>query len=182
MVASETGRRRVVVRCRTSVLMPRYCWPGSMMSGLMPCNRRLRGMTSRLSMLGYGWLGGLASGCCWLGGLASGSCWPGCGWLAGLAGGSSSPGGSWLGCLSRCLGRSCLLSSLRRAGVAAVATVVATLGRGERRCAECRAGESDECEFHEVVVHSAPSLSVFDLFQASPSRPYTRQGNQHGSF
>jgi hypothetical protein len=44
-----------------------------------------------------------------------------------------------------------------------MATVVAALGRGERRCAECRAGEPDECEFHEVVVHSAPSLSVCDF-------------------
>jgi hypothetical protein len=44
-----------------------------------------------------------------------------------------------------------------------MATVVAAFGRGERRCAECRAGEPDECEFHEVVVHSAPSLSVCDL-------------------
>ena len=48
-----------------------------------------------------------------------------------------------------------------RAAVAAVVAVaVAAFRRGECHCAECRAGDSDECEFYEVLVHSAPSLSV----------------------
>ena len=104
----------------------------------MPCDRWLGGMTSGLGMFGDRWLGGLAS-------------WSGrsdCGWLS---------------CLSRGLGGPYPLGRLRRAAVAAMATVVAALGRSERRCAERRTGEPDECEFHEVVVHSAPSLSVCDL-------------------
>ena len=155
MVAGKAGRRRVVARRRTSVLMPCGRWLGSMTGGLVPCGR-------------------------WLGGLARRSGRSGCGWLAGLAGGSG-----WLGCVWRGLGGPCLLGRLRRTAVAAMSTVIAALWRGERRCAECRAGEPDECEFHEVVVHSAPSLSVCDLlswFRASPSRPYTRQGNRRGSF
>ena len=187
MVASKTGRKRVVARRRTSVLMPCDCWLGSMMSRLMimPCNRRPGSMAGGL-MPRNRRLGNMTSGLMprgrRLGDLASRSGWPGRGRLVDLAGGSGRSGCSWPGCLSRGLGGPCLMGRPRRAGVAAMSTVVAAPGRCERRCAECRAGESDECEFHEVVVHSAPSLSVFDLFQASPSRPYTRQGNQRGSF
>jgi hypothetical protein len=56
--------------------------------------------------------------------------------------------------------------------------MVTAIRRSECRCAECRAGDSDECEFHDVVVHGIPSLSVYDLM-ASPSRPYIKQG-EHG--
>ena len=59
---------------------------------------------------------------------------------------------------TRRLGRPC------RASVAArTATGMTTPGSGECCRAECRAGDSDECEFHEVVVHNAPSLSVFEV-------------------
>ena len=55
----------------------------------------------------------------------------------------------------RRLGRPCRVS---------VAAMVAAGGtapwRSECCRAECRAGDSDECEFYDVVVHSAPSLSV----------------------
>ena len=58
----------------------------------------------------------------------------------------------------RRLGRPC------RASVAArTAARMTTPGSGECCRAECRAGDSDECEFHEVVVHNAPSLSVFEV-------------------
>ena len=73
---------------------------------------------------------------------------------------------AWLGCRScglrcpRLLDRSCRAS---------VAAVVAAFRRSECRCAECRAGDPDECDFHDVVVHGIPSLSVCDL-TASPSR------------
>ena len=90
---------------------------------------------------------------------------------------------TWLGYGSRALrsprllGRSCrgnphLLGSSCRASVAAV---VSAFRRSECRCAECRAGKSDECDFDEVVVHSTPSLSVSDL-TGSSSRPYIKQG------
>ena len=58
----------------------------------------------------------------------------------------------------RRLGRPC------RASVAARTTAgMTTPGSGECCRAECRAGDSDECEFDEVVVHNAPSLSVFEV-------------------
>ena len=51
-----------------------------------------------------------------------------------------------------------------RASVAArTAARMTSSGSGECCRAECRAGDSDECEFHEVVVHNAPSLSVFEV-------------------
>ena len=59
---------------------------------------------------------------------------------------------------TRRLGRPC------RASVAArTAARMTTPGSGECCRAECRAGDSDECEFDEVVVHNAPSLSVFEV-------------------
>ena len=59
---------------------------------------------------------------------------------------------------TRRLGRPC------RASVAArTAAGMTTPGSGECCRAECRAGDSDECEFDEVVVHNAPSLSVFEV-------------------
>ena len=59
---------------------------------------------------------------------------------------------------TRRLGRPC------RASVAA-RTAARMTTPGRRACcrAECRAGDSDECEFDEVVVHNAPSLSVFEV-------------------
>jgi hypothetical protein len=58
------------------------------------------------------------------------------------------------------------------------AAEVTAFRRSECRCAECRADDSYECEFHDVVVHGTPSLSACDLM-ASPSRPYIKQG-EHG--
>lgn len=49
--------------------------------------------------------------------------------------------------------------SVRRHGGTPVAAVVVASGRSKRRRAEYRAGDSSYCEFHDVVVHSAPSLS-----------------------
>ena len=102
----------------------------------------------------------------------------------------------WFGCRSRALGSPRLLGRSCRVSVAAlgrscrvsvaavgsprllgcpcrasVAAVVSAFRRSECRCAECRAGKSDECNFQEVVVHNAPSLSVCDL-TGSSSRPY----------
>ena len=70
---------------------------------------------------------------------------------------------------------------LRRPCRASAGAVVSASRRSECRCAECCACNSDECEFHEVRVHSAPSLSVrgsdgepiSPLHQArSPSHPF----------
>ena len=86
---------------------------------------------------------------------------------------------AWHGCWSRRLRSPCLLDRSCRVSVAAMVTAMVTaIRRSECRCAECRAGDSDECEFHDVVVHGIPSLSVYDLM-ASPSRPYIKQG-EHG--
>ena len=79
---------------------------------------------------------------------------------------------TWLGCRSRELRSPHLLGRSCRTSVAAARSAFRC---SERRCAECRAGDSDECEFHEVVVHSTPSLSVGDL-TGSSSRPYIKQG------
>ena len=59
---------------------------------------------------------------------------------------------------TRRLGRPC-----RASGAARIAARMTSPGSGECCRAECRAGDSDECEFHEVVVHNAPSLSVFEV-------------------
>ena len=53
----------------------------------------------------------------------------------------------------------CLLDCPWRVSARMAAGVTAPWRRACCR-AECRAGDSDECEFHEVVVHNAPSLSV----------------------
>ena len=82
-----------------------------------------------------------------------------------LLGSSSRPSDAAAGS-PRLLGRACR---------AAVAAGAAAFRRCECRCAECRAGKPDECDFHEVVVHSTPSLSVCDL-TGSSSRPYVKQG------
>ena len=69
-------------------------------------------------------------------------------------------GCAWLGCRSRDLRRPRLLGRSCRSSVAAMVTA---LRRSDCRCAECRAGDPDDCEFHEVVVHGIPSLSVCGL-------------------
>ena len=56
----------------------------------------------------------------------------------------------------------CLLDCPWRVSARMAAGVTAPWRRACCR-AECRAGDSDECEFHEVVVHNAPSLSVFEV-------------------
>ena len=136
VVASETGRRRMVAWLWTDVSVP--------------CEARLIDMMGRCSMLRRSW-------------------------LACRSRELRSPrllGRAWFGCRSRelrsprLLGRAC-----RASGTAARPAFRCS----ERRCAECRAGDSDECEFHEVVVHSTPSLSVGDL-TGSSSRPYNKQG------
>ena len=77
---------------------------------------------------------------------------------------------AWLGCRSRdlrsprLLGRSCSMSIaavgsprlLGRSCRVSATVAGSAFRRRECRCAECRAGDSDECEFHEVVVHSTP--------------------------
>ena len=110
----------------------------------------------------------------------------------------------WFGCRSPAVGSPRLLGRAYRVSVAAVwsprlyrasvtalrstrllgcssrmsvAAVVPALRRSECGCAECRAGKPDESEFQEVVVHSAPSLSVCDL-TGSSSRPYIKQGDR----
>ena len=83
-----------------------------------------------------------------------------------MAGRNSMLSRAWLGCWSHRLRSTRLLDRSCRASVAAGA---AAFGRSECRCAECRAGDPDDCEFHDVVVHGIPSLSVCDL-TASPSR------------
>lgn len=75
-------------------------------------------------------------------------------------------GCAWLGCRSRDLRRPRLLGRSCRSSVAAMVTA---LRRSDCRCAECRAGDPDDCEFHDVVVHGIPSLSVCGL-TASSSR------------
>jgi len=68
-------------------------------------------------------------------------------------------------CWPRSMRRStCRLGRPSWASVAArTAARMTTPGSGECCRAECRAGDSDECEFHEVVVHNAPSLSVLSF-------------------
>ena len=56
----------------------------------------------------------------------------------------------------------CLLDCPWRVSARMAAGVTAPWRRACCR-AECRAGDSDECEFDEVVVHNAPSLSVFEV-------------------
>ena len=142
----------------------RRCMVARLRTGvLMPCDGRSIDMTGRSGMLRRDWLGCRPRG------------------LRGLR----LLDRPWLGCRPRglrslrLLGRPCRASAA--AVVAMVTAAVAASWRSERRCAECRADDSDECEFHEVVVHSAPSLSVcgFDgelfspLHQARrPWRPF----------
>ena len=74
----------------------------------------------------------------------------------------------------RRLGRPC------RVSVAAMVAAGGTASWRSECCrAECRAGDSDECEFYDVVVHSAPSLSVlrFDGEPISPLHPARQQGH-----
>lgn len=154
VVASETGRRRMVAWLWTDVSVP--------------CEARLIDMMGRCSMLRRSWLGygsrELRSA------RPLGDAWFGCG---SCELGSACPrGGAWSGCRSRKLRSPHLLGRSCRTSVAAARSAFRC---SERRCAECRAGDSDECEFHEVVVHSTPSLSVGDL-TGSSSRPYNKQG------
>ena len=136
VVASETGRRRMVAWLWTDVSVP--------------CEARLIDMMGRCSMLRRSWLACRSREL-----------------------GSARPrGGAWSGCRSRKLRSPHLLGcSCRASGTAARSAFRCS----ERRCAECRAGDTDKCEFHEVVVHSTPSLSVGDLMGSS-SRPYNKQG------
>ena len=88
------------------------------------------------------------------------------------------PGSRPCGMRSR---RPCLLGRPWWVSVAAmVATGGTTPWRSACYCAECRAGDSDECEFHDVVVHNAPSLSVlrFDGEPISPLHPARQRGYQ----
>ena len=97
----------------------------------MPCNSRLLDMRGRRGMLRRTWLG------CGSRNMRSPRLlWHA--WPTGRPRELMSP---------RLLGRSCRTS---------VTAVVSAFRRSECRCAECRAGDSDECEFHEVVVHSTP--------------------------
>ena len=74
------------------------------------------------------------------------------------------------GMMCRAGSRPCGMGSMSWLGRPSWASVAArtaarmtTPGSGECCRAECRAGDSDECEFDEVVVHNAPSLSVFEV-------------------
>ena len=154
VVTGETGWRSMVAWLRTEVSVP--------------CEGRLIDMMGRSVVLRRAWPG------CRSRELRSarplGDAWFGCG---SCELGSARPrGGAWSGCRSRKLRSPHLLGHSCRAAVAAARPAFRC---GERRCAECRAGDSEECEFHAVVVHSTPSLSVGDL-TGSSSHPYIKQG------
>ncbi len=80
---------------------------------------------------------------------------------------------AWLGCWPSDLRRSRLLGHAWRTSAAPrFTTMVASFGSRDCRSAGCRADDSDDCEFREVVVvvHSAPSLSVLE-FEGKPISP-----------
>ena len=155
MVAANTVRGRMVVRRRTGVIMP--------------CDRRVVDMTGGRLVSRRAWLGG---GSCSRRGARGlrGACG-----LRGARGLRSSrrPRRAWSGCRARGLRSSCglrrsrLTRHARRASSSARFTAMAaSLGRSECHRANGRAGDSDDCEFHEVVivvVHSAPSLSALEF-------------------
>ena len=60
--------------------------------------------------------------------------------------------------------RSCDMRGPRLLGHPCRAPVAAASWRSGRCHAGCRAGHPDECEFHEVVVHGAPSLSACGFY------------------
>ena len=139
VVAGEMARRRMVAWLRTEVSMR--------------CSSRLPDMMGRSGMFRRTWLG------CGSRNMRRprllGYAWPGR-----RSHRLRSPrmlGRTWLDCRSRELRCPRMLGRSYRASVAAT---VSAFRCSERRSAECRAGDSDECEFHEVVVHSTPSLSV----------------------
>ncbi len=133
VVAAEMVRRRMVAWLRTDVFMP--------------CRSRLPDMMGRSGMFRRAWLG------CRSRDLRSPR----------LLGRSCSMSTSAVRS-PHLLGRSCSMSiSAVRSphllgGSCRVSATAAgsAFRRRECRCAECRAGDSDECEFHEVVVHSTP--------------------------
>ena len=150
VVVDSPGRGRMVVRRRTGVFMP--------------CDRGMVGMMGGSHMPRRAGLGGGSRGRRGTRGLRRTRGLKSARW----------PRRAWSGCRARVLRRSRLLGhAWRTSADARFTTVVASLGRRDCRRADSRAGDSDDCEFHEVVVvvvHSAPSLSVLE-FEGKPFSP-----------
>ena len=137
----RNGRSRAVVRMAGDVAVAntrRRRMVAWLRTGVpMPCDGRLVGRAGRSGMMSRAGPGCRSRGMM----CRAGS---GC-WLRGMRS-------------TRRLGRPCRVSVAAR-----TAARTTTPGSGECCRAESRAGDSDECEFHEVVVHNAPSLSVFEV-------------------
>ena len=150
VVVDSPGRGRMVVRRRTGVIMP--------------CDRRMLVMTGGRHMSRRAWIG------CGSRGLRRASC------LRRTRGlwRTRRPRRAWPDCGARSLRRSRRLGHAGRTSTSARFTAVAaSFRRRECHSANSRAGDSDDCEFHEVVivvVHSAPSLSVLG-FAGEPISP-----------